>query len=94
MANSQTSTEAQIRHQFYSAKEALSEGGEDSKLYRNVAEGGLAVCKVCRCFEGSLASECPGEPASGDQQDRIYNREIDFIGGEWIVLAGKPAGDC
>jgi len=52
-----------------------------------VAEGGLAVCKVCNCYEGGLASECPGEPVSMDQQDRIYAREVDFVGGQWVNLS-------
>lgn len=28
----------------------------------SICDGGLLVCTVCRCIEGSLASECPGVP--------------------------------
>ena len=73
-----------MNHQLYSAEEALAESGSDSALYRNVADGGLAVCKICGCFEGSLASECPGAPVSADQQDRIYSGEVDFVGEQWV----------
>lgn len=73
-----------MNHQLYSAEEARAEGGIDSTLYRHVADGGLAVCKTCGCFEGSLASECPGTRVSADDQDRIYNGEVDFVGGQWV----------
>ena len=81
-------------HQFFTAAEALAKSGPDSALYRNVGEGGLAVCKVCACFEGSLASECPGEKVGGDRQDQIYRREADFIGGQWVTLAARHPGGC
>lgn len=81
-------------HQFFTEKEALQTAGEDSALYRNVGRGGLAVCKVCSCFEGSLASECPGEKVAFNQQDRIYRREIDFVGGQWVTLAASHPGGC
>lgn len=75
-----------MEHQLYSADEALEKSGFDSALYRNVAEGGLAVCKVCDCFEGGLATECPGTHVSTDQQDRIYKGEVDFVDGQWATL--------
>ena len=78
-----------MKHQFYTAAEALAEGGENSALYRNVADGGLAVCKVCHCFEGGLATTCPGTTVSYDQQERIYNGEVDFVDGQWIEKATK-----
>lgn len=79
------------KHSLYTAEEALSEAGESSALYRNVAGGGLAVCKVCHCFEGSLATECPSEPVSGDNQDAIYAGKLDFVGGQWSETPTKGA---
>jgi hypothetical protein len=49
-----------------------------------VCDGGLAVCRVCGCLEGSLATECPGVEAYGEYGDRIYRGEIDFRDGRWI----------
>jgi hypothetical protein len=55
-----------------------------------VAEGGLAVCRTCSCYEGSLTTECPGEPVGAEQQDRIYAGQVDFKNGGWEILA--PGG--
>lgn len=44
----------------------------------------LFVCAVCGCYEGSLASECPGEHVDAERQELIYNKKIDFIGGQWV----------
>lgn len=49
----------------------------------NVCDGGLSICKVCGLAEGSLTSECPGEPAF-DREDRVYRGEVDYRGGRWI----------
>lgn len=79
------------KHSLYTAAEALAEAGETSALYRNVADGGLAVCKVCHCFEGSLTTECSGAPVSGDNQDAIYAGKLDFVGGQWSQMPTKGA---
>lgn len=81
-----------MNHQLYTAAEALAEGGENSALYRNVGDGGLAVCKVCGCYEGSLATNCPGAAVSADQQDRIYNGEVDFVEGQWVEKVATKGG--
>lgn len=73
-----------MEHQFYNGEEALAEGGEDSALYRVVALGGLGVCKVCHCYEGSLATHCPGTPVSAAQQDLIYAGTLDYVDGAWV----------
>lgn len=51
-----------------------------------VCDGGLAICTVCGCIEGSLATECPGYNCYATHGDRIYAGEIDFVDGEWIDL--------
>lgn len=48
----------------------------------------LFVCAVCGCYEGSLATECPGERVSFERQEEIYARQIDFIGGQWVARKG------
>lgn len=59
-----------------------------------ICDGGLALCEVCGCFEGSLPSECPGEKVSEERQTSIYNGKIDFRGGKWVraVSPACPAG--
>lgn len=55
-----------------------------SRLHCPICDGGLAVCTICGCLEGSLASECPGFNCYASHGDRIYNGEVDFRGGEWV----------
>ena len=45
----------------------------------------LANCEVCFGAEGSLPTDCPGEPMTGEQQDAVYAGTLDFIDGEWII---------
>jgi len=52
----------------------------------NICEGGLAVCTVCNCAEGSLATECPGYDCYKSHGDLIYKRKIDFRNGQWIPI--------
>jgi len=82
---------AKKEHSLYTPIEAAVEGGA---LYRNVAEGGLSVCKSCTCYEGSLATECPGEPVNGDLQDKIYGGVLDFKNGRWVGLSAELALDA
>lgn len=76
-----------MNHDFYTPQQAEEECGYDSTLHRMVADGGLAVCRVCTCFEGSLATECPGVQVGAEQQDRIYAGQVDFKNGGWAILA-------
>lgn len=58
---------------------------EDCQVeYCPVCDGGLAICSVCRCIEGSLASECPGHDCWASHGERIYRGEIDFRDGQWV----------
>lgn len=52
-------------------------------------DGGLFLCSVCRCAEGTLPSECPGSPVDGNTQDDIFTGKLDFKGGQWITLEPK-----
>jgi cytochrome c553 len=44
----------------------------------------LAFCKTCKGAEGSLPTDCPGEPLSSQQQDYIYKGLMDYISGKWV----------
>lgn len=49
----------------------------------SVCDGGLAICVICGCIEGSLATECPGFDCYATHGADIYNGKIDFIDGRW-----------
>lgn len=50
-----------------------------------ICDGGLFLCKVCGGLEGSLATDCPGEQITIEQQDAIYAGKLDFVEGRgWI----------
>jgi len=51
-------------------------------------DGGLASCTVCHGHEGSLPTECPGEPMTPEQQDEVYDGSLDFRGGRWFDVNG------
>lgn len=55
-------------------------GGQEC---RQVCRGGLAFCKKCKCAEGTLPSECPGEPVDEILQEAIYRNTIDYKDGIW-----------
>lgn len=45
----------------------------------------LFICARCLCAEGSLPTDCPGEPVSEARQDAIYNEELNYIrDGGWV----------
>ena len=52
------------------------------------SDGNLAFCTVCRGGEGSLPSECPGNPMSSHTQDMIMKGFLDFIDGGWKMKGG------
>ena len=49
-------------------------------------EGGLGYCTVCKGFEGSLPTQCPGTIMGGDVEDLIYNHGLDFRDGTWCRI--------
>lgn len=46
---------------------------------------GARHCLRCRGTEGSLPTDCPGKPMDSDTQDRVFDREIDYVDGQWIA---------
>jgi hypothetical protein len=61
--------------------------------YCMICEGGLADCKLCGCFEGSLPTDCPGVKSFKQYVDAIYAGEIDYVNGAWVkeVSINSPA---
>jgi len=57
-------------------------------LYCCICNAGMKLCKVCGGEDRSLTTECPGERITEEQEDQIYNHELDFIGGKWKSVYG------
>jgi hypothetical protein len=57
-----------------------------------ICDGGLGICSVCHCIEGSLATECPGFNCWKEYGDRIWKKEIDFKDGNWVVIEVTDVG--
>ncbi len=49
-----------------------------------ICDGGLGLCKVCGCFEGQLATECPGFDIGSEIGDLIWKGIVDFVKGNWV----------
>lgn len=59
--------------------------------------GGLSSCDVCLGAEGSLPTDCPGEPMGKEREARVYAGEIDYREGRgWCVPdgTGTSMGDA
>ncbi len=56
-------------------------------MHCHICDGGLAVCTVCRGGEGSLPTECPGQPMTGQQQEDVYAGTLDYkeSAGGWHI---------
>lgn len=71
-------------------KHNLIETG-DADSYRQIEDSNgevvLAQCRVCKCAEGELPTECPGEEVLYEARQRIYDGEIDFREGAWRHLS-------
>jgi hypothetical protein len=59
-------------------------GGDNCKCRSFICEGGLGFCTVCKGTEGSLTTECPGEPMDKIVQDMVYKGQIDYRDGQWV----------
>ena len=50
-----------------------------------LCHGGLFVCHTCHGIEGSLPTDCPGEPMHELVADEVYAAAIDYRASEgWI----------
>lgn len=54
-----------------------------------ICDGGLGLCTVCGCAEGSLATECPGYQCHKTHGEAIYEGALDFKNGEWVNNVSK-----
>lgn len=57
---------------------------QDEKCY--ACSGDLAWCIECRGAEGTLPTECPGEPMGSERAEDVYRGRVDFRGGAWVDL--------
>ncbi len=76
-----------MKHKYVEHKDCATD-------HCNICEGGLVVCEVCGCVEGSLPTDCPGYKCYITHGDRIYKGEIDFIEGKWVeksISMNSPA---
>lgn len=51
-----------------------------------ICDGGLAFCVVCKGFEASLPTECPGRPLDAAEEAEIMAGAINFRAGKWVQL--------
>ncbi|QST02762.1 hypothetical protein IMZ31_19625 (plasmid) [Pontibacillus sp. ALD_SL1] len=49
----------------------------------------IGICDVCGLVEGSLTTDCPGEP-SYKQADEVYERKLDYRSEEGWVSKFSP----
>lgn len=54
----------------------------------HLCDGGLVLCTVCGCAEGSLPTHCPGHTVHNEQQEQIFMGKLDFKDGQWIENNG------
>jgi len=75
-----------MKHKFeeHKAGECTREG------HCVICDGGLKVCEICGCAEGSLATECPGYRCYVTHSDLIYDGKVDFINGKWVDNSLSP----
>lgn len=49
-------------------------------------EDGLMHCKICGGAEGSLPTNCPGKRMAGEEQNAIYDGQLDYTDEMgWVV---------
>lgn len=48
-------------------------------------DGGLGYCTICKGMEGSLPSECPEKHMGIHVADAVYEGQLDFKGGRWVL---------
>lgn len=80
-----------MKHEFIKTGDADSY----SQLEDRNGEVVLAKCRVCRCCEGELPTDCPGEEVVPSARQRIYDGDLDFKNGAWrhiTRMEGKPCG--
>lgn len=76
-----------MKHTFYTSTDCPNKDQWcDCWICKQVTEGGLAICKVCNCSEGTLTTDCCGEKVPMKKQDEIYAGKIDYINGEWVAI--------
>lgn len=75
-----------MNHQYFTPKDHNC----DKDWSCPICDGGLSVCKVCGLAEGTLTTDCPGEPVPQNKEDLIYAGELDYRGGQGWIEAWNP----
>lgn len=59
----------------------------DADSFKAIEDGNgevvLAYCRVCKCAEGELPTQCPGTEATHEAREAIYAGTLDFKFGAW-----------
>lgn len=53
-------------------------------------DGGLGLCTICKGFEGTLPTQCPGVAMTEDEQELVYRHYLDFKDGQWYRKEQDP----
>ncbi len=78
-----------VSHQYHGKDNRRDHNGEDNRCYNEPCPiCPLAFCEVCKGGEGGLTSDCPGVQIPNRVSDAVYNQQIDFILGSWVLT--KP----
>lgn len=56
----------------------------------HVCVWGMNECLVCKGAEGTLTTDCPKVPLCRDVLDQVFDKEVDYVDGRWIVPPQCP----
>lgn len=79
-----------MKHKFYECPPSGCEDLGSSSGHCKFCDGGLGLCTVCNCAEGSLPKECPGSKVDELTQDRIMDGVVDYVDGLWRKKIVSP----
>src|SRR5215467_3944685 len=55
-----------------------------------LCHGGLGLCEVCGGMEGSLTTDCPGEPMHDLVESEVYAGRVDYLRREgWMEVPSR-----
>jgi len=74
-----------MKHKFITSEDCICKAEDNCPI----CDGGLAVCSVCRLYEGALTTDCP-RFKSTDKEDDIYDGKIDYREGQGWVKEKNP----
>ena len=69
-----------MNHDYFDSKTC----GCGGRPFCPICEGGLACCRACGLYEGSLTTDCSGYECFKEKSDEVYAGKIDFRDGKWV----------